>query len=76
MRINKTKIGSTLMEFGHEMQGRTDVLSENERTINLEKMMATPEAQKTITKLKTLGVKDRTHLINIGFVAAGMLLNF
>lgn len=74
MQVSKEAVGNVLTEYGEEMKGRTDILMEDGDKIDLEKLAALPETKQVISTLKALGVKNRKHLMDLGFFAGGMLL--
>jgi len=73
--VDKDAVGKLLTDWGAEMKGRTDIVGED-GNLDPEKLNALPETKEIVAKLKDLGVLNRMHLMDLGFLAAGMILIF
>lgn len=72
--VDKDAVSKLLTEWGAEMKGRTDIITDG--NLDPEKVNALDETREVVAKLKDLGVVNRMHLMDLGFMAAGMLLVF
>ena len=72
----RNKIGSILTKWGIKMKGITPVLEDNPDSIDTKKLMEMQETKDIIQTLKENGVESSRHLMDNGFIAAGMLIRF
>lgn len=72
----RDKVSSILQAWGLEMKSKAPVMKDDPDTIDVNALNQMETTKNLITLLKSQGVESSSHLIDSGFVPAGMLLRF
>lgn len=73
MRVNRGEV-EVLLSSLSQLTGK--VPTDSEGNLDRAEFNKLPEVAEAIATLKELGVRDRKHLGNLGFMVASMLLDF
>lgn len=71
----KKAVGSLLSAWGTEMLGKVPVI-DGGTNVDMVKFAKMKETKALIETLKHLGVRNSSHLFELGFLAAGMMIQF
>ena len=74
-KINKREIARVLENMGKRIK-EGEVSTEDGKSLDFKKFNAHIAVVGAVAELKSLGVKDKNHLAKLGFVPAGMIINF
>lgn len=75
-QADKNAIGEMMQKWGEAMDGKAPIKAGTTDELDVAALHEMEETKVLINALKAVGVESNSHLMDMGFVAAGLVLRF